>query len=271
MRQITVAVMGDSKGSTIHLTESITRCLGLSMRYDVSLVEPRAYELPISTELVHSQFEGDARRLSCLRELRRLNAHSGVELLIPAATKELGFFLSLQQDLIQEGIQICIPETVQLALQDPRHLAYIAWLVGFEVAQTQQNESEALHIAGIGDGLGGCCGLAMAKQVEKGVGNWIISGNLVKDSQLSAAAKTFAKVSRWRGPFELQCIKFNGKLHLLKLNANFPSWVHLTATEGASLLDHFLLQVLDPYPRQSRSLKYPKDVYPAQHGLSYRA
>ena len=59
------------------------------------------------------------------------------------------------------------------------------------------------------------------------------AGVTIEGTELLALARKFAKVTKWRGGFELEVMRDNdGKLFILEINPRFPAWVYLSAGAG---------------------------------------
>ena len=95
---------------------------------------------------------------------------------------------------------------------------------------------EEVCVVAVGDGEGGLIGaVQMRKTVitDKGKG-W--AGVTVRDPVLEELTKTFMRVTRWRGPCELETIRDpKGGHHVLEVNPRFPAWVYLSAGAGMNL------------------------------------
>ncbi len=96
---------------------------------------------------------------------------------------------------------------------------------------------EEIDVAAVGDGKGGLIGAVAMKKTymtEKGKG-W--AGVAIKDPEVLELARRFVAETKWRGPFELEAVKENGKsaYHVLEINPRFPAWIYLTAGAEANL------------------------------------
>lgn len=263
MRNVVIAISSSHGNQKNHLADSIIRCLSLSVRYRIQTVDfikintkgGRGENAKGKTEECENEMHFN--RLRCLNEQHKL------ELLIPTTVAELGFYTNAQEQLSNEGIQVFMPDSIQFALQDPKHIEYIAWLIGFRVySEKTEGQADLIHIAGVGDGAGDCTGLRSISRIEQTEQGQIVAGIIVDHPRLAATAQSFVRVSRWKGAFELECVLVGDVFYLKRLNANLPSWVHLTATEEVSMLDEFLECALNIEPNTSCRLKMPKGVCP---------
>jgi carbamoyl-phosphate synthase large subunit len=107
---------------------------------------------------------------------------------------------------------------------------------GYPVIVQQFVAGEELCVMCVGDGEGGMVGaISMRKTVitDKGKG-W--AGVAVRDPGLDALAEAFMRLTKWRGPCELEVIRDpKGGYHVLEINPRFPAWCYLSAGAGMNL------------------------------------
>ncbi|MEI8254524.1 MAG: ATP-grasp domain-containing protein [Deltaproteobacteria bacterium] len=107
---------------------------------------------------------------------------------------------------------------------------------GYPVIVQQFVAGEEVCIVAVGDGEGGLVGaVQMRKTVitDKGKG-W--AGVTIRDAGLDALTATFMRVTKWRGPCELEVIRDpRGGYHVLEINPRFPAWSYLSAGAGMNL------------------------------------
>jgi carbamoyl-phosphate synthase large subunit len=107
---------------------------------------------------------------------------------------------------------------------------------GVPVILQEAVAGEELDVVAVGDGRGGLVGAVPMKKMlltDKGKG-W--AGITVNDPALYALAESFAKATRWRGPFEVEALRDReGKYHLIEVNPRFPAWCYLSAAAGVNL------------------------------------
>jgi carbamoyl-phosphate synthase large subunit len=100
-------------------------------------------------------------------------------------------------------------------------------------------EGEERNAVALGDGEGRMLGAVVMKKLaitDKGKG-W--AGITIKDPELLALTERFIRVTRWRGPCEVEVIRDKkGKYHLIEVNPRFPAWSHLAAAAGVNLPRH---------------------------------
>lgn len=107
---------------------------------------------------------------------------------------------------------------------------------GYPVIAQQFVAGEEVCVVAVGDGEGGLVGaVSMRKTVitDKGKG-W--AGVAIRDKGLDELTETFMRVTKWRGPCELEVIRdaHNG-YHVLEVNPRFPAWCYLSAGAGMNL------------------------------------
>ena len=107
---------------------------------------------------------------------------------------------------------------------------------GYPVIVQQFVAGEEVCVVAVGDGEGGLIGaVSMRKTVitDKGKG-W--AGVAIRDAGLDALTETFMRVTKWRGPCELEVIRdAHGGYHVLEVNPRFPAWCYLSAGAGMNL------------------------------------
>jgi carbamoyl-phosphate synthase large subunit len=96
-------------------------------------------------------------------------------------------------------------------------------------------EGPEVDVLAVGDGRGGSVGaVAMAKRVLDARGKaW--AGITIRDARVDALVERFFRVTRWRGPCELELVVAKDGLQLIELNPRFPAWCYLSAGAGMNL------------------------------------
>lgn len=107
---------------------------------------------------------------------------------------------------------------------------------GIPVIVQAQVCGEEFNVVAVGDGKGGLLGAVPMKKMmitDKGKG-W--AGITIKDPELIAMTQSFAKATRWSGPFEVEVMRdADGRYHLIEINPRFPAWVYLACAAGMNL------------------------------------
>jgi carbamoyl-phosphate synthase large subunit len=94
---------------------------------------------------------------------------------------------------------------------------------------------DELNVVGVGDGTGGLLGMVAAKKTYVTALGKMWGGVTVRHAGVLDAAERFVKACRWRGPFELECIVEDERVHLIEINPRFPAWVYLATGVGVNL------------------------------------
>jgi len=126
---------------------------------------------------------------------------------------------------------------------------------------------EEFNLVGVGDGEGGDLGVfAIKKLTTTSIGK-IWSGVTVKNKDLITTAKKFIKETKWKGPFELECIFNPTDLYLIEINPRFPAWVYFSTGCGQNLLGNILdyqkgkvVNVLDETPEGKLFIRYTEEL-----------
>ena len=58
---------------------------------------------------------------------------------------------------------------------------------------------------------------------------------MTRAEELLEVARAFAKKTKWRGPFELECIATPDELTLIEINPRFPAWTYFATSCGVNL------------------------------------
>jgi carbamoyl-phosphate synthase large subunit len=109
-----------------------------------------------------------------------------------------------------------------------------------------------INIAGLADGRGNAISVIPMRKLyitEKGKA-W--AGITIADDALIELAKTFARVTNWKGGFELEVMRGDdGNLFIMEINPRFPAWIYLTAGVGqnqpATLVKMAMGATIEPF------------------------
>jgi carbamoyl-phosphate synthase large subunit len=111
---------------------------------------------------------------------------------------------------------------------------------GYPVIVQEVVAGDELNVIGLGDGEGHSLGMVGIKKIWVTALGKMWTGVTVKNEPMLAAAKQFANVCRWRGPFELECIASGNDVYLIEINPRFPAWVYLATGVGLNLPSRLL-------------------------------
>ncbi len=91
-------------------------------------------------------------------------------------------------------------------------------------------------LAGLGDGQGGLTGSVSLRKEHQTEQGKLWNALTVECPWLRKTAECFCAVSRWKGPFELECLQEeDGTPWLIEINPRFPAWIHAAAQLGVNL------------------------------------
>ncbi len=116
------------------------------------------------------------------------------------------------------------------------HCLHLANDWGWPILVQEIVSGVELNLVGVGDGRGGSLGLVAVKKM------WITelgkmwTGITVRHPAMLDAAEAFLRHTRWRGPFELECMcDADGRVNLIEINPRFPAWVYGATGVGINL------------------------------------
>lgn len=125
------------------------------------------------------------------------------------------------QDAVHKFIEISADWGLPILLQKP--------VSGIEI-----------NLVGLGDGEGGLCGsVAIKKLMTTSIGK-IWTGVTIDHPALNELADRFVSHTKWRGPFELECIQNSEDIFLIEINPRFPAWVYFATGVGINLPERLL-------------------------------
>ncbi|OLP19640.1 carboxylate--amine ligase [Leptolyngbya sp. 'hensonii'] len=117
-----------------------------------------------------------------------------------------------------------------------RHFHALAAEWGYPIILQQIVIGTELNLVGVGDGAGGHLGLVAIKKMGTTDLGKIWSGVTIDHPGLLATAEAFLRHTRWRGPFELECIADrDGRIDLIEINPRFPAWTYFATGVGVNL------------------------------------
>ena len=106
---------------------------------------------------------------------------------------------------------------------------------GFPILVQEVVQGEEINLVGVADGEGTLCGaLSMKKLTTTEIGK-IWTGITIKNDRLMQIAKDFVAKTKWRGPFELECMSDGNEVYLIEINPRFPAWVYFATDIGINL------------------------------------
>lgn len=134
---------------------------------------------------------------------------------------------------------------------------------GVPILLQQVVKGEELNVIGVGDGLGGHIGILPIKKLTTTSIGKIWSGVTLDHPELITMTEQFLKKTKWRGPFELECIFNQENSYLIEINPRFPAWVYFATGCGINLPER-LLQIID-----GKKIKKDKEIPIGKYFMRY--
>ena len=126
-----------------------------------------------------------------------------------------------------------------------KYFASIAQEWGFPILIQEVVKGEELNLIGVGDGKGGSLGMvAIKKQTTTEIGK-IWSGVTIYNDALMKVAEKFIKKTKWRGPFEVECIVDGDTIQLIEINPRFPAWAYFATGVGINLPERIIQSLFE--------------------------
>jgi len=134
---------------------------------------------------------------------------------------------------------------------------------GFPVLVQEVVQGEELNLVGVGDGDGTLVGgVAIKKLTTTDIGK-IWTGVTIQNDKLMQIAKDFVAHTKWKGPFELECIVNMNQIFMIEINPRFPAWVYFATEIGVNLpqmvVDIMAGKKIEPqlsYPQNKMYVRY---------------
>jgi carbamoyl-phosphate synthase large subunit len=137
---------------------------------------------------------------------------------------------------------------------------------GYPVLVQERIVGNEVNVVALADYNGGLRGsVAVKKQVTTALGK-IWTAVTIHDDSLVKLCANFVAETKWRGPFELECMISKGKLYLIEINPRFPSWVYCATLVGVNLAA-MLVELIETescatnftYPLGKVFMRYPAE------------
>lgn len=106
---------------------------------------------------------------------------------------------------------------------------------GLPLLLQEMVSGEEFNLIGVGDGKGGHLGIVAIKKISTTHLGKIWMGVTIENEKIIESANKFIKHTKWRGPFEIECIFNNEQNFLIEINPRFPSWVYFSKSVGINL------------------------------------
>jgi len=128
---------------------------------------------------------------------------------------------------------------------------------GFPVLVQEVVTGEELNLVGVGDGKGELKGAVAIKKLTTTEIGKIWTGVTIQNDKMMQMAKDFVALTKWKGPFELECIVNMNQVFMIEINPRFPAWVHF-ATEIGVNLPQMVVDIMEGVESKP-ILKYPQN------------
>ncbi len=106
---------------------------------------------------------------------------------------------------------------------------------GFPILLQEVVKGEEINLVGLGDGKGNLVGAVAIKKLSTTELGKVWSAITIDNQPLIELAKKFVSKTKWKGPFELECIANNQEIIMIEINPRFPAWVYFATKVGINL------------------------------------
>lgn len=106
---------------------------------------------------------------------------------------------------------------------------------GFPVLVQDVVDGEEINLVGVGDGKGTLVGAVAIKKLTTTEIGKIWTGVTIQNEKLMQIAKDFVALTKWKGPFELECMANMNQVYMIEINPRFPAWVYFATEIGINL------------------------------------
>jgi len=128
---------------------------------------------------------------------------------------------------------------------------------GFPILVQEVVTGEEINLVGVADGKGALKGaVAIKKLTTTDIGK-IWTGITIQNEKLMQIAKDFAKLTSWKGPFELECMINMNHIYMIEINPRFPAWLYFATSIGINL-PQMLTEIMEGKEVQS-NFEYPSN------------
>lgn len=138
---------------------------------------------------------------------------------------------------------------------------------GFPLLVQEKIEGQEVNMIGLSNEEGQVRGrVSITKQLTTELGK-VWTAVTIRDARLDRICDNFGQETRWRGPFELECMTNQHGVYLIEINPRFPSWVYFSTSVGVNLPE-MLVQMIalgDCLPR----LDYPLGKYLVRYSSEF--
>jgi carbamoyl-phosphate synthase large subunit len=130
---------------------------------------------------------------------------------------------------------------------------------GFPLLVQEVIQGQEINLIGLSDSDGNAIGhVSIKKQLTTHLGK-VWTAVTIRDEALDDLCKRFCKVTKWQGPFEIECIINSEGIYLIEINPRFPAWVYFATGVGINLPKKMLKLMFGEKP--TPSFDYPLGKY----------
>ena len=185
----------------------------------------------------------------CLPSLENFELRNKNRLNTLAKSLEMTYPETFEVSSVEELMKIAKKESFPLMVKGNYYKAYMShnlesaienfytisneW--GFPVLVQKVVTGEELNLVGVGDGKGELKGAVAIKKLTTTEIGKIWTGITIQNEKLLQIAKDFVSHTKWKGPFELECITNQSDIFLIEINPRFPAWVYFATDIGINL------------------------------------
>ena len=106
---------------------------------------------------------------------------------------------------------------------------------GFPILIQEVVIGEEINLVGVADGKGELKGAVSIKKLTTTDIGKIWTGITIQNEKLLQIAKDFVMLTKWKGPFELECMINSNNIYMIEINPRFPAWVYFATEIGINL------------------------------------
>ena len=126
---------------------------------------------------------------------------------------------------------------------------------GFPILVQEVVTGQEINLVGVANGMGELKGAVSIKKLTTTEIGKIWTGITIQNEKLMTIAKDFAKQTKWKGPFEFECIVNMNNIYLIEINPRFPAWVYFATAVGVNLPE-MVVKIMNGEDFKS-NLEYP--------------
>ncbi len=106
---------------------------------------------------------------------------------------------------------------------------------GFPILIQEIVSGVEVNLVGVGDGKGELKGAIVIKKLTTTDIGKVWTAITIENENLMQKAKNFVSMTKWRGPFELECMAEGDRINVIEINPRFPAWIYFATGVGINL------------------------------------